>query len=198
MEVVVKTKGKKSQAGENPYNGINAIVELADKILKLYSLNGLIKGLTVQPGIFDGGTARNVVPDYAEAVIDIRFEKVEDMEKVTKEVEKVFKKNYIKNAKIEYEINAHRMPLELSETSKKLIEKYINIASKLGFHIETTASGGVSDANILNGIAPVIDGLGPLGEFCHSEKEYIIKNSLIDRIKIFSCFLAEDKFLYRS
>ncbi len=190
MELIIEISGKNSHAGESPQKGINAIVELSDKILKLYKLNNFIEGMTLQPGIIEGGIARNVIPDYAKAVIDVRYKKRNQVNKINKKIYEILKDNLIQGSKIKYTLNPHRPPLELTEESKKFIDMYINIAKKLGFEITTTATGGVSDANIISDIAPVMDGLGPLGEYCHTENEYIIKKSLIDRIKIFTCFAA--------
>ena len=99
IELIVEVFGKHSHAGENASEGINAIVELADKIIKLYELTGSLEGLTVHPGIINGGIARNVVPDYAKAVVDIRFNKSEDKKVVFEKIEKILKLHYINNTK---------------------------------------------------------------------------------------------------
>ena len=189
MELVVEVFGKNAHAGEKPHEGINAIVELSDKILKLHNISGTVDGLTIEPGIISGGTARNVIPDYAKAVIDVRFKKNDHKKIIKEKIENILKQCYLDKSQIKFNLNAHRMPLELNEGSKFLIEKYISTAKSLGYTVTTTTSGGVSDANILNKIAPVIDGLGPVGGLCHTKDEFIIKDSLIDRIKIFTAFI---------
>ena len=190
MELKIMCYGKSSHAGESPDSGINSIVELCDKITELFKLNNIISELSLQPGVITGGTARNVIPEKSEATIDIRFGKKSDKETIENLIKEKLSKKIFPQSKIEFNLNAHRMPMEKSKSSEKFIQKYIEIGKKLGYNITTTDSGGVSDANLLSEYCPVLDGLGPLGEFCHTKKEYIIAESLIDRIKIFTCFLS--------
>ncbi len=70
--------GRSAHAGVEPEKGRNAIVELAYQTLQLQSLHGWREGVTINPGRFQGGTALNVVPDYAEVQIDMRFVHPED------------------------------------------------------------------------------------------------------------------------
>jgi glutamate carboxypeptidase len=51
---------------------------------------------------------------------------------------------------------------------------------------------GVSDANLIAGEhTPVIDGLGPVGAMDHSEDEYMIKASLLQRSILLACALTD-------
>src|SRR5229473_3144961 len=70
--------GRSAHAGVEPEKGCNAIVELAHQILQFQSLNGWREGITINPGIISGGTALNVVPDYAQARFDLRFLQTSD------------------------------------------------------------------------------------------------------------------------
>src|SRR5262249_48247586 len=65
--------GQSAHAGVEPEKGSNAIVELAHQIMQFQRLNGWRKGVTVNVGRVSGGIATNVVPDYAEVCIDLRF-----------------------------------------------------------------------------------------------------------------------------
>ena len=189
IELVLKYIGKSSHAGESPEDGINSIVETSDKILKLYGLNGKLEGLTVNPGLIKGGTARNVIPSVTETVFDIRFKKLSEKEAIFKMIEEIINETVLQDIKLEYSMKSHRPPMELMKETKSYIDGYIKTAADLGLEVGLASSGGVSDANLMNGIAPVIDGLGPVGEFPHTQKEYIIKESLIERIKIFALFM---------
>ena len=189
IELNLKYKGKSSHAGESPDEGINSIVEMSEKVLKLYELNGKFEGLTLNPGIIKGGTARNVIPAMTEAVFDIRFKKLSEKEQIFKMIEEIINKTTLKGCKLEYTMSSHRPPMELMKKTQDYIDLYIKTASTIGYNIGLSSSGGVSDANLMNGIAPVIDGLGPVGQYPHTQKEFIIKESLMDRIKIFTLFL---------
>ena len=79
-----------------------------------------------------------------------------------------------------------------TEKSAELISRYQAVAAELGFHIEETSSGGVSDAcNLSSFGVPVIDGLGALGNSPHTKKEFMITQSLFDRLVIFSKFFYQ-------
>lgn len=184
--------GKPSHAGESPSIGINAIVDAATIINKLNSLNGVASGVSVQCTEITGGTARNVIPDRCHIGVDIRVPDLEKQAQTLNDVAKVLAGENLVNSQIQYEINVKRPPFVKTEKSVKLIEKYINKASDLGFQIQETSSGGVSDANNLSSFGvPVIDGLGALGGFPHTKKEYMVKRSLLDRLVIFCSFFYE-------
>ncbi|MEK6863726.1 MAG: M20/M25/M40 family metallo-hydrolase [Nanoarchaeota archaeon] len=61
----------KAAHGSTPENGKNAIELLFKEIEKLRAIN-LSKGTTTNIGRIEGGKQANVVPDYAEAIIEIR------------------------------------------------------------------------------------------------------------------------------
>lgn len=184
--------GKPSHAGESPSTGINAIVDAATIIEKLDSLNHVIDGASIQCTEISGGTARNVVPDRCQIGVDIRVPDLEKQDLLLQNIEQILNDQSFVNSEILYEIKIKRPPFVKTEKSVKLVENYLKVASELGFEIQETSSGGVSDANNLSSFGvPVIDGLGALGRFPHTKKEYMVKQSLLDRLIIFSSFFYE-------
>ena len=86
VRLSLKAKGQSVHAGlaewHNHLQGANAVMALADLLLKLESMNLPAKvpqgfehlGFTLTPGtIFQGGSYPSVVPDSASAVVDIRL-----------------------------------------------------------------------------------------------------------------------------
>jgi len=69
----LKTHGIPAHAGLEPEKGANAILELSKQIPKIHALNNLEKGTTANVCQIAGGTASNVIPEYAECSIDVRF-----------------------------------------------------------------------------------------------------------------------------
>ena len=184
--------GKPSHAGESPSTGINAIVDAATIVDKLNLLNGVAAGVSVQCTEITGGTARNVVPDRCHIGVDIRVPSLEQQVQTLKDVAQILEDENLVNSQIEYKVNVKRPPFVKTEKSVKLIEKYLNKAADLGFQIQETSSGGVSDANNLSSFGvPVIDGLGALGDFPHTKKEYMVRQSLLDRLVVFGSFFYE-------
>jgi len=181
--------GKPSHAGESPSTGINAIVDAATIIGNLNSLNDTDAGVSVQCTQISGGTARNVIPDHCKIGVDIRVPDLTQQDKLLRDINHLLKNKGVVSSQIKYAIAIKRPPFVKTEKSAKLINSYLTIASGLGFQIEETSSGGVSDANNLSSFGvPVIDGLGALGNSPHTKKEYMIRQSLMDRLIIFSSF----------
>jgi glutamate carboxypeptidase len=58
--------------------------------------------------------------------------------------------------------------------------------------LKAGGTGGASDANFVAPLGvPVLDGLGAIGEGYHSEREYILMDSLTERTKLVAALLRE-------
>jgi glutamate carboxypeptidase len=82
---VIKVEGRASHAGLDPEKGASAILELARQTERLHALNQAGSGITVNVGVFRGGTRSNVVAAEAEGEIDVRF----SSEAESQEIEKI-------------------------------------------------------------------------------------------------------------
>src|ERR1700736_761494 len=60
-EYTLKVQGVAAHAGLDPGKGHSAIIELARQILAISKLNDLRRGLSVNPGVIQGGTRTNVI-----------------------------------------------------------------------------------------------------------------------------------------
>lgn len=188
----IEVIGKPSHAGESPQTGINAVVDAARIIEKLDRLNNTIEGASIQCTEISGGTARNVIPDRCHIGVDIRVPDLERQAQLFGKIESLLTDQELVNSQIRYEIEAKRPPYVRTEKSADLISRYQAVAAELGFNIQETASGGVSDAcNLSSFGVPVIDGLGALGNSPHTKKEFMVTQSLFDRLVIFSKFFYQ-------
>lgn len=71
-----------------------------------------------------------------------------------------------------------------------LKQEYLSVAAKLGLFYGEREAGGGSDGNLTAAMGiPTLDGIGPAGDFAHSEKEYILKESYPETIRLFSLWL---------
>ena len=80
----VRVKGIASHAGLNFAAGANAVVELSRQLIRIAEWTDLAKGITVNPGTIEGGTATNVVPEHASAKVDIRVPRPSDARRLEK------------------------------------------------------------------------------------------------------------------
>ncbi|MBF8983886.1 M20 family metallopeptidase [Lutibacter sp. B2] len=178
----LKVYGKATHAGGNHHNGCNAIVELSNKVVALSKLTDYEKQTTINVGIIHGGSASNVVPNFAEAMIDVRTSSMNEAEKIDQEIRGICKKSNVVGTSIVLEGGMKRPPMEKKEGTEKLYNIIKDIGENMGVCIGETFAGGVSDANFTSCLGiPTIDGLGPVGGGCHSEREYLDMTSIIPR-----------------
>jgi len=83
-------------------------------------------------------------------------------------------------------------PMEQSEGNRDLFRLVSDRADMLGIEVVEEFRQGCSDANtVAHEGTPVIDGLGPLGDQDHSHREFILKQSLVERCKLLTSCIRE-------
>src|SRR6185295_1770405 len=78
----IEAHGRAAHAGLEPEKGASAILELARQTDRLHALNGRGDGISVNVGVFRGGTLSNVVAAEARAEIDVRFSSAEEAARI--------------------------------------------------------------------------------------------------------------------
>lgn len=185
----ITTHGRTAHAGEAPQTGINAVVEMAWKVLQLQKLNDFEAGKLVTTGTMQGGVTANQIPEKCESALDVRYNRVEDGAELLKKINAILQQDYLPGATTEFQLKQVRPPFERTAATKRLFDIYAQAAGKFGRSFTEKAAGGGSDANLTAAIGiPSIDGLGCAGDGPHTDHEYILKNSLIESIQNFSLF----------
>src|ERR1700744_6190042 len=80
-DVVIHVEGRAAHAGMVPQNGRNAAMELVHQINALgnsFPTSG--DGVTVNLTLINAGSRANIIPDSAEATLDVRFRKLEQLD----------------------------------------------------------------------------------------------------------------------
>lgn len=197
-EVVTGRKGKtgfvlnvKGKAGHAAFAGLDkasAILELSRKIIQIEQLNNPEKQLVVNVGVINGGIGPNTVPEYASAQIDTRYLTEYDGKLCLDEIQKISNNCLVPNTHATLEITSSRPPMEQSAINSAMFDHILHIANGQNITIREELRSGVSDANFIaaTGI-PVIDGLGPIGDCDHSDREYMIRDSLPRRTLLAAC-----------
>jgi len=197
LSLELKIKGIAGHAAFAGKDKVSAIVELAHKIIAFESLNNLDRGISVNVGKVNGGIGPNTVPEHAVARIDFRFTGIADKAFLEKSISEITQKKDIPKTSSHFVILSSRPPMPASEQNKKLFKTVQETAAFIGVSVSEEFRAGVSDANLIAGKqTPVIDGLGPIGAMDHSEDEYIIKESLLQRSILLACSLIDcwDKY----
>jgi glutamate carboxypeptidase len=187
---MLRVFGKASHSGSNYHDGRNAILEIAHKVIDIQALTDTLPGVTLNVGVISGGVRPNIVPDYAEAEIDLRVESPGQYEQILQELQRITDQTSVSECSAKLSGVLTRPPMALTEANMRLFNVFKEVGTEMGISIGVFQSGGGSDANITaaQGI-PTIDGVGPIGGGHHSEEEYLNITSLHQRIELLARFL---------
>ena len=187
LVVRLDVRGKAAHGG-TPEKGVNAIEELAVQLQRLKKLRA--GETTVNIGQAGGGEKANVVPESAWAVLDVRFWKAMDRERVLRTVKEM--KPALRGAHIKFSVDSTMPPMEKTKASARLFEDAGRIAASIGLALKGGKTGGGSDASIAAGLGiPTLDGLGPDGDGIHAENEHILLSSFVERTALLTRLLAD-------
>ncbi len=157
--------------------GRSAIVELARQLLEIVKFTDLSRGITVNPGVIQGGTRGNVIAAEAWAEIDLRIARAVDA--ATLEQKFAALKPFDPDCSIEISGGMNRPPMERTEGTVRLFGIAQEIASGIGLALDESSTGGGSDGNFTSALGvPTLDGLGALGEGAHASHESVVIEEL--------------------
>jgi glutamate carboxypeptidase len=179
--LTLRAHGVAAHAGADFARGANAILELSRRLLDAAALTDLENGITLNVGTVRGGTRANVVPDAAEAQIDVRFRTLHDGERACAAVESLAPTD--PRIRLEVERGPFYPPLERTSGVIAAFGAARAAAAELGLpELEEIATGGASEASFAAALGlPTLDGMGPDGDGAHAENEHVILASLPER-----------------
>lgn len=184
-------QGRAAHAGVEPEKGRSAVLEMAHHIIALHALNGLYSGATVNVGVVDGGTRRNVVPAEAHALIDVRAVDAASLASLVADIERDAERRTVSDTTTRLVAGIARPPLERSVGGDRLAAWYQAAARAIGASVDPAATGGGSDGNTTAAIGiPTLDGLGPVGGDAHSPQEWVKVSSIAPRVAMLAGLLS--------
>jgi glutamate carboxypeptidase len=187
---VLAVHGKAAHAGVAPQDGASAVVALARKIVALHALNDPTGGVSVNVIVTRGGTRANVVPDLAEAAIDVRVPTLAAGEAVAARIRAIAAAQDLPGTRAELAGGAERPPFERTPAVETLVALAREEAARLGVELRATATGGGSDGNFVAALGvPVLDGLGAVGGAYHSPQEYLLLRTIPERAALLALLL---------
>ena len=186
----LKTHGIPSHAGLEPKRGASAILEISKQIEKLHSFTDFEIGTTVSVGTITGGTTTNVIPAEAVCSIDVRFETLEEAERIENELNSL--NSFDERVKLELLGEINRPPMERTEGVAKLFEKANGLAKMFDYDLDETQVGGASDGNFVGALGvPLLDGLGISGDGAHTLEEYVFVDDIPKRSTLLTLLLTK-------
>ena len=178
------------------FDGANAVLEAAHKIIELEKYKDTKWGITSNCGIINGGSAANTVPEECTVTVDFRFPDKAALDEIEAFVKEVAETSHIAGTTCEVVRISHRPAMVQSELNVKLLEKINEIYSDCELPVlEAGSSRGGSDAAYTtNAGIPTVDNLGVLGDRIHSADEHAylfsMKESIL-RIATVAAFIKE-------
>lgn len=178
----VHVKGRAAHSGVDPETGASAVTALARKIVAMEQLTDHARRLSVNVGVIRGGSRPNIVPDSADAEIDVRLADTASEIAVDKAMHAIIAATDVPGTAATAELFAHRPPLTEAPSLAPVLRVYAETAERLGIEWRTSWTGGGSDGNFTAALGvPTLDGLGPVGGGYHTEHEFIHVSSLPQR-----------------
>lgn len=189
-EFRVRVKGRAAHAGGDHEAGRNAIEEMAHQILAIQRLTNYSTGTTLNVGVIHGGTVSNVVPEQADIQVDVRVMQAGEWERLEERMKRF--QPVLEGTSLEIAGGLNRPPMPFDERMKETFTKVQSIAAGIGMELKAGGTGGGSDANFVAPLGiPVMDGLGAVGEGHHSDREYILAESLETRKRLLAEILTK-------
>jgi len=180
---LLRARGRAAHAGANLAEGANAIVELARNALEATAVGDPERGVSVNVGMIRGGIAANVVPDLAEAELDVRYTTLDDGRRTEAALRAL--RSSDPGVTLEVEGGLHCPPLERTPSVLRVFEKARVVAGQIGMELEQVSTGGASEASYASALGiPTLDGLGADGDGAHAEHEHVRIPSLPERVAL--------------
>ncbi len=184
----VTVYGKAAHAGLDPEGGVSAILELSHVIQKLFALNDVDRGITVNVGTVDGGIQPNVIAPHSKAVVDVRVPNVA----AGNEIEYIIHAIRPHNPEVRLHVDGSigRPSMESNSRNQKLWEHTRQVGSELGFDLHQARAGGGSDGNTTSQFTATVDGLGPVGDGAHAIHEHLLIDKTLERAALLTMLLT--------
>ncbi len=187
-EFRITVRGRAAHAGVNPEAGVNAIAELVRQLLGVERFARPERGVTINVGVIEGGTRSNVVPEWAQARVDVRVPRWRDGKAIERKVYGL--RPIHRQARLEISGGINRPPMEHARAAG-LFRRAKELGRKLGMELSEASTGGGSDGNFTAALGvPTLDGLGGVGDGAHARHEHVIIRELPRRAALLAALMA--------
>ena len=165
--------------------GASAIKEAAHKIIEFEKGNDT-ESITFNCGSIVAPGETNIVSDYCELYIEYRFKNMREKKLADEKFKRIVETSFVEGTKSTYEEISSRLPLEVDEKNKKLVEMINDVCKKVGikpFGMKESAAGADSAYPSLAGI-PTVDSIGLEGSGAHTLNEKARISSMAEMAKM--------------
>jgi glutamate carboxypeptidase len=180
----IDVHGRAAHAGVAPQEGRNAAVELIHQITADDVFPKTGDGITINLTGLKGGTRDNIIPEDASAVYSLRIREKSQLAQVQSVLEKNAQAHVVPDTTVKvWHQEPFFPPLSSNPGTDALATRAEAIYAGIGKTITRGGNGGASESALaFEGGIPALDGLGPAGGGFHSDKEYILLNTVTPRL----------------
>lgn len=188
-DYTIRVTGRAAHAGVDFEKGASAINELARQIVSVAAFSDRKQGITVNPGVVQGGTRGNVVAAHAEVEVDVRIQHARQAARIEKKFLNLKPRD--RRCTIEVTGGINRPPMERTAATVRLFALAKQAGRELGFAVKEKSTGGGSDGNFTSALGvPTLDGLGAVGEGAHAAHECIVLDEMPLRTALLAGIIA--------
>lgn len=189
-EIEYIVRGRAAHAGMHPEEGINAI-HLAAMALAKMPCGRIDEETTCNFGIIEGGLARNIVAPECHIRGEARSRSREKLESITSSLRDSFINEIEKlGGKAEVKIDFLYPEIAL-QPEEEVVQRALRAARKLGLKPTLAATGGGSDASVINGAGIRCANLGVGMRNVHTTDEYISIDDLVMDVRLILAIIEE-------
>ncbi len=189
----IQVKGRSAHAGMAPQDGRNAAIEL---VHQLSALEGAFphtgEGTTVNLTLIKAGERMNIIPENAEATLNVRYRRDSDLDTVIAKITAGAAATVVPDTTVSVLHDPAYPPLTENPAIDALAARAQSIYAELGKSIAMSGNGGASESALaMSEGTPALDGLGYVGGDFHTDHEWIDLTSVVPRLYLFTRLLMD-------
>ncbi len=185
--LVIRVHGRPAHAGMEPQNGRNAADELIHQISEMeaaFPRSG--DHITVNLTLLKAGSRSNIIPDSAEATLNVRGRTLEEMASVGARARAFAAQPAVPDTTVEIDYSASFPPLVANDRVLRVAADANRARAEFnGGAYRLYGNGGASESAIADAAGtPTLDGLGSTGSGAHTPKESLDLTSYSERLYV--------------
>ena len=179
----LRVRGRAAHSAAEPPAGVNAGLELSHQLLQLQGLSRPKLRTAVNATVGSFGSRPNVIPDRAEALLNIRVADAAEFDRVEKDIREIIKNRLFAESEVSFDMDVALMPYGNNPVTLALAEKVRDMArAELGMELGYRHAIGGNDTSFSAQVCPSLDGFGPGCVAMHSPEEYLPVRTVAPRL----------------
>ena len=185
-------KGRAAHAGMAPQEGRNAAVELIHQLKGLDAYPHSGSGTTVNLTILKAGSRNNIIPEDAEAEVNVRVRENRVFDDVGAALRHNAQTHEVPDTVVTVTRDPAFPPLPENPATQALAARAQAIYAGIDRKVSLSGNGGASESALAaEAGVPALDGLGPVGGGFHSDAEYVDAGTVTPRLYLLTKLLMD-------